>query len=225
MTVEMQFGLGHQPCVAAFAVVVAGALQPFRLAFVVAHGMCRACRQQRREARRMAGLMGGRGALQGMAVAAFDAQAHRVAERSLGLLARPPRAVLTHPPRQLQGMRNDAGEDVQQRETDQLQQDQQVQRQLDAPRRQHQQHIAVVVARRQRQADGERGKRQQPEQGTHGWLLPLFLGQLEIADAAERFVEGWQFERKVGAGESLEVGDRAAYRLFATVEITFEPLL
>ena len=107
------------------------------------------------------------GTAHGMAVTPFLQQAPCVAQGKGCLLLLPPRAELGNGARQGQDMAGGARQQVDEEESGNRRQDEQVERNFGTPWRQHQQHVTLVVAGGERQTDGQRGKGQEPEQGTH----------------------------------------------------------
>jgi hypothetical protein len=107
------------------------------------------------------------GATQRMAVTPFLQQAPGVAQGNPGLFLLATAAELRHGTRQAEGVIDGARQEIEDGKGGQRREQEQVERHFRTPGRQHQQHIALVVARGKRKADGERGEDQQPEQCAH----------------------------------------------------------
>ena len=151
----------------AVVVVAAHPSRPFRRTPGVAQGMGGAPAGKRQHAR--GGIVRARlfGAAHGVSKAPFLQQAPGIAQGLRGLVLLPPPAEFRHRAWQGKRMADRAGQQVDRQETHCAKQQEQVERNLSTPRRQHQQDIAVVVSRGKRQAYRQRSKNQQPEHGTH----------------------------------------------------------
>jgi hypothetical protein len=163
-----ELGLGHQARrLQALVGMIPQPCRPLRDTRDVAHGVGGAPSGQGQQAR--CRIVGGNllRSAQRMSVAPFLKQAPGIAQGAgrLVLLSAP--TELGHGARQGQGMADGPRQQVDYENSASPQHQEQVERNLRAPGRQHQQHVAFVVARGKRQADRHHGQHQQPEQGAH----------------------------------------------------------
>ena len=115
--------------------------------------------------------MGFVGFLHGLAETPFEEQAHRILEDLAGVVALAPDLVLAHPPRHAEAHQQQAQRAIKDDEQSEQGDDEQVQRDLGPPRREDQQHIAVVEARAEGNGHGRPEQDQDPEQAPHRFAL------------------------------------------------------
>ena len=166
---QREFGFGHQPRrLQAGPIMAAHARRPFRHTSGVAQGVrSPPARQGQHAGGGIVIELGLLGATQGMPVTPFLQQAPGIAQGPRSLFLPPPSAEIGDRARQGQGVADGARQQVDDEESDRAEQQKQVERNLGTPRRQHQQHVAIVVARSERQPYRQRSQDQQPEYGAH----------------------------------------------------------
>jgi hypothetical protein len=152
-----QLGLGHHAYDVRAGVGAARPLEVPVAAIPGAQLVRRPRRQHRRELRLLPGIHGRRGRLFRAPEAAREILAQRLQQRGPRLLAAAREPVLADVARQAHRRRRRAQDGISRGERHRQRHQQNVERELDAPRRDHQQHVARVVAGEERHAhrDGE----------------------------------------------------------------------
>ena len=108
-----------------------------------------------------------RGGLLGFGVTTFEVSFERREQSRLRLLPPARCAVLAHARRHLHGAGNEPHQAVEKDEPRGEQHEQEIQRDLHAVGREHDEHVAVVVARGDDESHGERENRYDPEKRFH----------------------------------------------------------
>src|SRR6185295_9224432 len=171
--VEQHFGLRHEFHRVFFRICARRSREIFVARGECTHAVRRACREDRRKGRRLAGLERRCGSLFGTAEASLEKVDQRLIEGGSGAGLGTPLLEDVHSRRH--GRRNDdrANHGVEGNEQAERQYHREVERNLRTPWRQDHQHIAIVVARDNDQPDRERKQSQYPQDGTHQAALAL----------------------------------------------------
>ena len=170
--VDEHFGLEHQARRLHRRVGLQRALEPHLLLGRLVQALRRTRGEQRRKPRPLPALEDLGREFQRLTVAPLKSQARDVVVLSGELLALTPRTVFAHALRKREHQRDAARKPVEHEKRAHDQNKRQIQRDLGAIRRHDEQDVALVVMGGQRNADGQRKQREQPEQNLHH-RLPL----------------------------------------------------
>jgi hypothetical protein len=165
--VEQQARLHGQPGLARVAIVAFGAREPLVAPPDLAQFARGARRDQRGESRRLAQLVGLAGRLLGAAKTPLEQGLQRGEQCRAPFLAAPARVEGAHMRRQAQRVRDQPQQQVPQCKAAQPEQDRKIERQLGAVRRKHEDRVAVIQMRSERQPHCKRKYRQHPHQAAH----------------------------------------------------------
>ena len=164
--IDQALDFGHQ-LGGAQAAVGFGATQPFIASPVLAHAMRGARGDQRREARGLGQFLGLLGFALGVSVAAFEVGLQGRAQRARRALLALALTIERDPLRHLHGLLREPDQRIDDDEGDDLDQQEEIEREIDAIRRIEHHHVAGVGGQRERQADRRSEDQQADEEEAH----------------------------------------------------------
>jgi len=231
--IEQHFRLRHEPHRVFVGIRAGGFREIFVAGGIGTHAVCGARRKHGGKRGGFAGFQRrGRGLFRASKTALEEIDQRFIEYRTRPVLGTP---LLKRTHARRHGRRNDDGarDDIGDEEDHQHQQDREVQRQFGAPRRQDQQYIAVVVARRNHQPDCDRKQGQHPQQCPHQCPLlrpgriestrRAFAHELEIARRIQARGNVGHLHADFRLDQLFESGLRACDRLVCAVVVLRQP--
>ena len=164
---QQEFRRGHQAGEAPLTVPFLRALEPLIAPAELPQPLCRTRRKKTRETRRRAQPGRPGGELLGAHKLTLEERLNRPQRRSASLFIPASFTKSAHMRRKPHGMPHDSQQKVTRREDDDQKNGEQVERDLGAPRMQHEQRVSTVASHCQRKGHGERRENKEPKQALH----------------------------------------------------------